>query len=316
MSIIVPVYNAAKYLHACVDSVLNQSFSDYEILLVDDGSSDDSYAIACQYAEQDERIRAFTKKNEGVSSTRNYGIEKSRGEFLFFLDSDDRLPDDALSLLCDKMAYDYVAGEIAYIDDALPTEHCASAELHDAQIGEYLTENLPSFVFRSACASLFRREIIVRNQLRFNSRMRLGEDTCFVQQFIKHCKDIRIVDKPTYLYRHTQFNPQKYPHSISQALYSIDAMMGSYDSLCKAHRFTCPLFIHTIRLYVICFNEYCLQNGYKREDVASLLSNAHYRMLLNARQGFSRYNKLLQRLLGLSTRVAITYCKWNKKLIV
>lgn len=91
VSIIVPVYNVEEYLSECVDSVLNQTYSDIEVILVDDGSTDQSGNICDEYAEMDSRIKVIHKKNEGVSAARNTGIETASGERIIFVDSDDCL---------------------------------------------------------------------------------------------------------------------------------------------------------------------------------------------------------------------------------
>lgn len=99
VSIIVPVYNAEKTLNRCVDSILNQTFHNWELLLIDDGSSDHSGKICDQYAAKDRRVKVFHKENRGVSSARNYGIKLAKGEWVIFIDSDDYFLSDALKKL-------------------------------------------------------------------------------------------------------------------------------------------------------------------------------------------------------------------------
>ena len=89
VSIIVPVYNAERYLHRCIDSVLAQTYTNFELLLINDGSKDNSGEICDKYAVKDSRIRVFHKENGGVSSARNMGIDEAKGEWLSFIDSDD-----------------------------------------------------------------------------------------------------------------------------------------------------------------------------------------------------------------------------------
>ncbi|MCI5792185.1 MAG: glycosyltransferase [Lachnospiraceae bacterium] len=98
-SIIIPAYNVEEYVGECLDSVLNQSFSDFEIILVNDGSKDGTPEICKRYADKDSRIRYYSKENGGLSHTRNYGIDKALGEYLYFLDSDDILEERALEKL-------------------------------------------------------------------------------------------------------------------------------------------------------------------------------------------------------------------------
>ena len=89
VSVIIPVYNVEQYLNRCIDSVLNQTYKDFEIILVDDGSTDKSGEICDVYAEKDSRITVIHKENGGLSDARNFGIDAARGDFLTFLDSDD-----------------------------------------------------------------------------------------------------------------------------------------------------------------------------------------------------------------------------------
>lgn len=98
-SIIIPAYNVEPYISECLDSVLNQQFSDYEIILINDGSTDNTPDICLKYAGKDKRIRYYSKENGGLSHTRNYGIDRADGEYVFFLDSDDMIEEDALLYL-------------------------------------------------------------------------------------------------------------------------------------------------------------------------------------------------------------------------
>ena len=89
ISVIVPIYNTEKYLRRCIDSVLAQTYKDFELLLIDDGSTDSSGAICDEYAALDARVSVFHKENGGVSDTRNYGLDLAQGKYLMFLDADD-----------------------------------------------------------------------------------------------------------------------------------------------------------------------------------------------------------------------------------
>ena len=99
ITVIVPVYNTEKYLRRCVDSILAQTFTDFELLLVNDGSTDGSGAICDEYAQKDSRVRVFHKENGGVSSARNIGIDNAQGDWITFIDSDDRIEQRHLYLL-------------------------------------------------------------------------------------------------------------------------------------------------------------------------------------------------------------------------
>ena len=125
ISIIVPVYNTEKYLRRCIDSVLAQTYQDFELLLIDDGSKDSSGAICDEYAAQDARVRVFHKENGGVSSARNVGLDNARGEWITFVDADDWIESDMLELLLRKgeeTGADIVMGDLlfAYPDRDVP----------------------------------------------------------------------------------------------------------------------------------------------------------------------------------------------------
>src|SRR5690606_22590995 len=96
VSVIIPVYNTENYLRECLDSILAQTFTDFEVLLINDGSTDSSGKICDEYAEKDSRIKVFHKENGGVSSARNLGLDNAKGEWICFVDSDDEILQDAL----------------------------------------------------------------------------------------------------------------------------------------------------------------------------------------------------------------------------
>lgn len=121
ISVIVPVYNAEKYLHQCVNSVLDQTFTDFELLLIDDGSTDSSGVICDKYATEDNRIRVFHKENGGVSSARNLGLDNAKGEYLIFLDADDYWCDltalEQMHNIAVKNDVDIVRGEYKAVNE-------------------------------------------------------------------------------------------------------------------------------------------------------------------------------------------------------
>ena len=99
VSIIVPVYNTEQYLRRCIDSIVNQEYTDFELLLIDDGSKDSSGVICDEYAEKDARVRVIHKENSGVSDSRNCALDHAKGKYIQFLDSDDWITPDATRLL-------------------------------------------------------------------------------------------------------------------------------------------------------------------------------------------------------------------------
>ncbi len=136
VSVIVPVYNVEKYIRECVDSLINQRFDEYEILLIDDGSTDLSSSICDEYSKRSELVKTYHKKNGGLSSARNYGLEKAKGEWVVFVDSDDYwLSDDVLQTLfkiATDNSTDFVRFEYTAVDEYgnFLYEHCYDKKTH------------------------------------------------------------------------------------------------------------------------------------------------------------------------------------------
>lgn len=130
LSIIIPIYNAEQFIRRCIDSILEQTYTDFELLLIDDGSTDDSSRICDVYSENDSRIKVFHKKNGGVSSARNVGLDNANGEWIVFIDSDDAINNQYLSVTkkatvdliltgCDYSGATYIKDKIKITDSTL-----------------------------------------------------------------------------------------------------------------------------------------------------------------------------------------------------
>ena len=201
ISIIVPIYNAEKYLHCCVDSILAQTFLDFELILINDGSKDASGKICDEYAQKDARIRVFHKENGGGASARNLGIENAIGEWIIFVDSDDFIPFGALQYLSENNFEDLVVGGYRnhYSDELIvPTHEKEVIDIYSFK--EFLSQNLNMSIFRTPWCKLFKRDIIDRENLRFDDSLVFGEDTVFVTTYLLYCKSIRINNKYCYNY--------------------------------------------------------------------------------------------------------------------
>ena len=163
-SIIVPVYNTEKYVGACIESVLNQVYQDFELILVDDGSTDRSGDICEEYAAQDSRIKVFHKSNSGQLDARCYGIMQSSGQFIVFLDSDDLLSSSALDVLNQKVCHhrcDMVIYAYARFFDTLPniTKPSHGDRIIVDKKDLYLTL-LTNEYFNSLCIKAVKREFL------------------------------------------------------------------------------------------------------------------------------------------------------------
>lgn len=213
ISVIVPVYKAEAFLRHCTDSILNQSFSDLELLLIEDGSPDGSGALCDAIAAEDNRVRVFHKENGGVSSARNLGMEKAQGRFLAFADADDWFASDALKLLYEA-ALDaeadtagcahYKANPSGLVEieaGALPPGVYGAKEIKEGIVYRLLgdrlgkqEELLNGFIWRF----LFTREIIRQNGIRFIGAYL--EDELFLLEYFCHAQKLAMVAEPLYYY--------------------------------------------------------------------------------------------------------------------
>jgi len=180
VSIVIPVYNGSKYLRQTVDSVLAQDFDEFEVLIVNDGSTDDTAKIALELKEKDSRIELFQKENSGVSATRNFGLERARGEFVVFLDADDLLGADFLRTRVEALMADSCAGAcgslIGLIDEN--GEHIDQSITLQAP-GEKMIEEI--LFYKSGIATIpsnlvFRKQVLTANDISFDTRLHSSAD--------------------------------------------------------------------------------------------------------------------------------------------
>lgn len=210
VSIIVPVYNAKRYLNRCVDSILNQEYTDFELILADDGSTDSSGAICDSYAQSDPRVRVIHKKNTGVSDTRNQAIGQARGTYLQFLDSDDWITPDATKLLvrsaatyhCDMVIADFyrVVGDRVSHKGDIEDDVVLTRE----EFASHMMENPADFYYGVIWNKLYRREIIEKNHIRMNTKLSWCEDFLFNLEYILHAETFFALQAPIYYYVKTK----------------------------------------------------------------------------------------------------------------
>lgn len=207
ISVIVPVYNAEKYLRRCIDSILAQTFTDFELLLIDDGSKDKSGEICDEYARKDNRVKVFHKENGGVSSARNLGLDNAQGEWITFVDSDDYLKSEFISCLVKYDDFDHiVGGNIMFgernVNRDVIKETIIDLRTLDAARLDFGTDADSSKFFCYPWGKLFKQEIIKSNNIRFNPKIFLGEDLCFVLDYLSSCNNVILVPYNNYLYRY------------------------------------------------------------------------------------------------------------------
>lgn len=206
VSIIVPVYNAEEYLKRCVDSILQQEYKDFELILVNDGSKDSSGAICDAYAQEDPRVKVVHKENTGVSDTRNLALDMAKGTYIQFLDSDDWITPDATKLLvrsameqeCDLVIADFyrVVGEhLSHKGDIEETDVMTQEEF-----ASHMMENPADFYYGVLWNKLYKREIIEEHNIRMDKTISWCEDFIFNMEYFLHAHSFYALQAPIYYY--------------------------------------------------------------------------------------------------------------------
>lgn len=200
-SIIIPVYNAESTLRRCLDSIVNRSFSDYELLLINDGSTDGSDAICREYAYKYKQIRYFSKENGGVSSARNIGLEQSHGEYILFVDSDDYVSENYFAAVSKAM---YNTPDLLMFGcrkfGVNTSERDTGAFYENTEIGtaERISSAMRQYLFSSLWNKAFKRQLIEQNNLRFENDLSIGEDQTFIFTYAMHIKSIASIEDHLY----------------------------------------------------------------------------------------------------------------------
>lgn len=242
ISIIVPVFNAEKTLRRCVESVCRRSSRDWELILVDDGSTDASPAICDEFASKDSRIRAFHKTNGGVSSARNVGLDNASGRMIVFADSDDIIHPEVLPDSCgtaDLVIYSYSEAKpggtpwFTRFDDRL---------LSGQEMTDFIKERHYTKVLKVIWGKVFTRKLI--GDLRFDERIPLGEDFLFLLTYLQRTRSLALSSELLYEYTCSiMFFGDKYRLSADVSAYAMRRLYDAYESLgIRSDRFEAWLF--------------------------------------------------------------------------
>ena len=267
ISVVIPVYNAAKYLQRCVASVLCQTYTDIECILVNDGSKDKSLQLCQSFAKKDSRIIVVNKENEGVDKTRFEGLKHASGEFVMFLDSDDWLEQDAVENLMRPMSQfeaDVVVGQIRNV------YHVAFLYLRDwrqkslknanklISYEEMMEDYYLSFfginiLPVSMCATLYRRSVINQAQLQ-PSGLGFGEDLAFNMKLMPYVQKYYMIDRVVYNYRRERWgaSPKYLDNWLKNARLLFDSKMQQIKELHydKAIKWQLIEYVNYMKTYV------------------------------------------------------------------
>lgn len=202
ISIIIPCYNAAPWLHRCLDSVLAQTYKNWEALLINDGSTDTTAEILEEYAERDARFRVFHQENTGPSAARNVGIQRMRGKWMTWMDADDTILPTHLATL-EAATHDgsqYVLQKVLTINEN-GSQEILNGVLPTQSYSKEATKQLISYIMSSGLRNLFSREVLHQHHLALHPELGYAEDMVFYLEYLALVDKISIVGKATYEYR-------------------------------------------------------------------------------------------------------------------
>ena len=200
-SIIIPIYNAEKYLNKCLDSIISQKYNKYEVILINDGSVDNSKEICENYCKLNNQFKLINQKNQGVSSARNNGLKKSKGDLILFIDSDDILEENALEIIVDNFKKNdllcfgyselYKGKKNAVVFDKIINDK------NEIEKRIVLNDKIGGYLWNKC----FRANIIKINNLLFDENLHFCEDLVFVVDYFKYCNKVKYINKILYIYR-------------------------------------------------------------------------------------------------------------------
>lgn len=199
ISVIVPVYNAANYIAKCIQSVQNQTFSSWELILIDDGSQDNSLDIIRRFAIEDDRIKVIHQENSGAGMARNNGIENAIGDYIVFLDSDDYISEKYLSLLSSHNE-DVVFIDVEAVDEGgnvVRREYLSQYKNMDKD--DFMRAQMTGKINWGGVRKAVKRKIIDTNNIRYSDH-KVGEEALFTYSSVFNSKTIGFIEKPVYFY--------------------------------------------------------------------------------------------------------------------
>lgn len=233
ISIIIPVYNAEKTLKECVDSILTQSYRNFELILVDDGSKDTSSKICDEYASQDNRIIVIHKQNGGVSSARNTGLNIVKGEWITFIDADDFITEGYFDGVEDATE-DVLFKKYQWLRKEGILPGTVVTEKTNSSLTEFLSEYITDSIIRGPVFKFYRTDIL--GDLRFLPDMKIGEDAEFVFRYLAQCRTYCLLSRGEYIVRAAEEPDEvKYAISVDYAINSLHHLLDAYEELIKTH---------------------------------------------------------------------------------
>lgn len=298
ISVIVPVYNVEQYVGECIESILNQSFYDIELILINDGSKDNSGFICDEYAKKDNRIKVIHKKNEGVSIARNIGIKNASGKYIAFVDSDDLVDKEIYTTMLQAIEesgsdlvmcrYEKVYSDrnnelaIEPLREGLYDKEQIFNNLILDMIGNDPLDMSKPLIMGSTCRCLYKKDIIDKYKIEFPV-IKIAEDMLFHLYYLMSCKKVYVVNKALYYYRYNELSAtNNYINNLWEILMNqlelVEDGLNKFNLLNSKSKER--LEINTFYFISWCFTNECNPRNLKK-----------YREIIKEMKKISKHNK-------------------------
>lgn len=260
ISIIIPAYNAEKKLGECIESIEAQTYRNIEIIIINDGSKDNTKIICSEKADKYNNIIVINQENKGVSLTRNVGIDKATGDYIMFVDSDDFIEKNMLESMLKKNEYDLVISNYKKYynkNRIINNEAIVNKEYSKSTFLKEFWTLYNANLINSPCFRLYKNDIIKNENIRFNSNYELGEDLIFNLEYIDKCERISVINEYLYNYRYSEQSlTTKYRENYLEIQYELIEYIRNFlvknNALNENHKknlekLTCDVIISAIQ---------------------------------------------------------------------
>jgi len=297
ISIIVPIYNRENIIDNCIQGILSSRFSDFELILIDDGSKDNSLEKCFEYSKIDKRVKVFSKDNGGVSSARNYGLTKATGEWILFVDSDDTIYDSCLDILDRAITHSDLDIDFIMFESKV-------GEIVNGKVHDYKSKTINNVIFESKDKTLdflfneynpyckpiyyvttkfFKKEIIDEYEIFFREDVSLGEDQIFISDYLKHITSSYYTSEPgrvTFRWDNSSTNYRLGTMRRSPEEY-VFIQKENYKALMSLYEITSNIYVQKYAIYYLIDRpitrllfKYCyFKKSYRHETIEELFKN-------------------------------------------
>lgn len=323
ISVIIPAYNCADFIGDTIYSLKAQTLKDFEVIIINDGSTDNTLEEIERFQKKDERIKVFTVPNGGPAKARNIGIEKAQGEYLYFMDSDDTIANDMLFEMYQKaLEFDLDMVACAYfMDDIGGGHHYVTEFNHDPFVAKRPTEFrsklmslIKSYMMNVVWNKLYKTSLIKEHKILFKDEIKNGEDRLFNMQTFKHIERFAFIDKPFYHYYlrgedslNNKYLPNRFEGSLSCYLELLKAYEEMNILTEKNKSYIDFIFIKGV---VSCFTQLCVKSctlklKEKKAYIGELLENDYVKEAIKTSDDEFSYSKHVNRILRTKNKTLI-----------